>query len=452
MYERLAGTGLGFRRQLRARQRRPRRSETWACSAGWSTARRLRGKKRRIWPRGRPSGRLARRHSRRSIDRGLAASPRRSGTLVGCHAVRDAASGSSRASPCSTRRGGCGDRPGDREHARVRRGSRDRRLRAVGRRPDTDGRGPSVGDEAERMIGRTPATITASRPLRHGVIADFEVTEEMLRYFIRVHRRRRTHPRLIMCAPSGVTEVEQRRGGGLAHGRARQGAPDRGADRGRDRRRLDIRARRANGRGHRRRHERGGVDLDGRDRRLAVAADRRLRDGRGDRAAACATHRARVGSQTAEAIKVAIGSAAPPRAEGEVRGRGRHCHRAANARRRSTSEEVRGAVRPWRRSSRGPGALEQTPPELAGDVSDTASCSPAAADAGGLPRAVSAETGMPVAGRLAAHVRRDRLGAGARRTSTSWACPGEAGVRAPQSHELGALLGSGGLRRGGSRA
>src|ERR1700716_642373 len=69
----------------------------------------------------------------------------------------------------------------------------------------------AVGVEAERMIGRTPATISAMRPLRHGVIADFEVTEEMLRYFIRkVLDRRRAHPRLIVCAPSGVTEVEKR--------------------------------------------------------------------------------------------------------------------------------------------------------------------------------------------------------------------------------------------------
>src|SRR4051812_19744883 len=69
----------------------------------------------------------------------------------------------------------------------------------------------AVGEEAKRMIGRTPATIAAIRPLRHGVIADFEVTEQMLRYFIRrVHRSRFAHPRVGMCAPSGITDVEQR--------------------------------------------------------------------------------------------------------------------------------------------------------------------------------------------------------------------------------------------------
>src|SRR6202035_675407 len=75
----------------------------------------------------------------------------------------------------------------------------------------TTGQVHAVGSEAELMIGRTPATISATRPLRHGVIADFEVTESMLRYFIRrVINRRTVHPRLIVCAPSGVTEVEKR--------------------------------------------------------------------------------------------------------------------------------------------------------------------------------------------------------------------------------------------------
>jgi rod shape-determining protein MreB and related proteins len=69
----------------------------------------------------------------------------------------------------------------------------------------------AVGLEAKQMIGRTPATISAIRPLRHGVIADFEVTEQMLRHFLgRVHRSRFAHPRLVLCAPSGITDVERR--------------------------------------------------------------------------------------------------------------------------------------------------------------------------------------------------------------------------------------------------
>jgi rod shape-determining protein MreB len=69
----------------------------------------------------------------------------------------------------------------------------------------------AVGEEAKRMIGRTPATISATRPLRHGVIADFEVTEQMLRYFIRkAGTNRLAHPRVVLCVPSGVTDVEKR--------------------------------------------------------------------------------------------------------------------------------------------------------------------------------------------------------------------------------------------------
>jgi rod shape-determining protein MreB len=69
----------------------------------------------------------------------------------------------------------------------------------------------AVGAEAHRMIGRTPANISATRPLRHGVIADFEVTEQMLRYFLRkAHRSRWARQRVVMCVPSGVTDVETR--------------------------------------------------------------------------------------------------------------------------------------------------------------------------------------------------------------------------------------------------
>src|SRR5438477_650156 len=69
----------------------------------------------------------------------------------------------------------------------------------------------AVGSEAKRMIGRTPAAISAIRPLRHGVIADLEVTEQMLRYFIRrVYARRFARSRVVMCAPSGITDVEKR--------------------------------------------------------------------------------------------------------------------------------------------------------------------------------------------------------------------------------------------------
>ena len=74
-----------------------------------------------------------------------------------------------------------------------------------------DGRPLAVGAEAKRMIGRTPSHIQAIRPLKDGVIADFEICEKMLRYFIqRAHQRRFAKPRMIICVPSGITGVEQR--------------------------------------------------------------------------------------------------------------------------------------------------------------------------------------------------------------------------------------------------
>ncbi len=70
----------------------------------------------------------------------------------------------------------------------------------------------AVGTDAKKMIGRTPGNIVVIRPLKDGVIADFDTTERMLRYFIhKVHRRRRfAKPRLVVCVPSGITPVEQR--------------------------------------------------------------------------------------------------------------------------------------------------------------------------------------------------------------------------------------------------
>ncbi len=74
-----------------------------------------------------------------------------------------------------------------------------------------DGRPLAVGAEAKRMIGRTPSHIQAIRPLRDGVIADFDICEKMLRYFIqKVHQSRLAKPRMVICVPSGITGVEQR--------------------------------------------------------------------------------------------------------------------------------------------------------------------------------------------------------------------------------------------------
>jgi len=70
----------------------------------------------------------------------------------------------------------------------------------------------SIGIEAKKMLGKTPANIVAVRPLRNGVIADFEATEKMIRYFIKKVHNKRTllHPRVVIGVPSGITEVERR--------------------------------------------------------------------------------------------------------------------------------------------------------------------------------------------------------------------------------------------------
>jgi rod shape-determining protein MreB len=76
---------------------------------------------------------------------------------------------------------------------------------------EATGKVHAVGEEARRMIGRTPASIRATRPLRHGVIADFEVTEEMLRHFItKAAGSRFAFARVVLCVPSGITDVERR--------------------------------------------------------------------------------------------------------------------------------------------------------------------------------------------------------------------------------------------------
>ena len=75
----------------------------------------------------------------------------------------------------------------------------------------SDGRPVAVGLEAKRMMGRTPGRIKTIRPLKDGVIADFEVCEKMLRFFIqKVHASRWSKPRMVICVPSGITGVEQR--------------------------------------------------------------------------------------------------------------------------------------------------------------------------------------------------------------------------------------------------
>ena len=143
----------------------------------------------------------------------------------------------------------------------------------------------AVGIEAKRMLGRTPGTIQAIRPLKDGVIADFDVTEEMLQA---LHPEGAPEP-LRAPARGGVRALggdrrgEARGGGGVPVGGRAHGVPDRGADGGGDRGGpAGGGADGLDGGGHRRGDLRGGGDLAGGDRGLAVDPRGRRRDGRGD--------------------------------------------------------------------------------------------------------------------------------------------------------------------------
>jgi rod shape-determining protein MreB and related proteins len=263
------------------------------------------------------------------------------------------------------------------------------------------GRVLSVGDEAKRMIGRTPATITASRPLRHGVIADLEVKEEMLRQFIRrVHRGRVTHPRVVMCVPSGLTEVELSavQEACLSAGALEVHLIDEpiaaavGAG-------LDI-------------SEPTGrmvVDIGGGTSEVAIISmgamvvQRSLRVAGYDFDDALISwlrrhHGLIVGQPTAEALKVEIGSAAPQADAlgGEVRGRdaASGLPRALTIGGDEVREALREAVQAIVDAVRG--ALEETPPELAGDIADSGILLAGGSSMlAGFPERLTEQTGIP---------------------------------------------------------
>ncbi len=264
------------------------------------------------------------------------------------------------------------------------------------------GRVHAVGADAQRMIGRTPATISATRPLRHGVIADFEITEQMLRYFIRkVLDRHRAHPRLIVCAPSGVTEVEKRavEEASLAAGARRVQLIEEpiaaaiGAG-------LDI----AEPIG------RMVVDIGGGTSEMAVislgsiALFRSVRVGGYEMDEAItrylrSAYSLAIGSQTAEAIKIAIGSAVALRPEEMTEVRGRHLITGLPTEVRLRSEEVREAIAaPLQEIVEAiKDTLEQTPPELTGDIArDGILLAGGGTLLRGFPEFVAAETGVPV--------------------------------------------------------
>jgi rod shape-determining protein MreB len=260
----------------------------------------------------------------------------------------------------------------------------------------------AVGAEAERMIGRTPATISAMRPLRHGVIADFEVTEEMLRYFIRkVLSRRMAHPRLIVCAPSGVTEVEKRavEEASLAAGARRVHLIE-----------EPIAAAIGAGIAIEEPIGRMVVDVGGGTSEMAVISlgsiviSRSVRVGGYEMDEAISqylrnAYQLAIGSRTAEAIKIAIGSVVPLPSEETLEVRGRHLITGLPTAVQLRSEEVRSAIKaPVQEILQGiRDTLEETPPELASDMArDGILLAGGGTLIRGLPELVAAETGMPV--------------------------------------------------------
>jgi rod shape-determining protein MreB len=260
----------------------------------------------------------------------------------------------------------------------------------------------AVGADAERMIGRTPATISATRPLRHGVIADFEVTEEMLRYFIRrVLDRRMAHPRLIVCAPSGVTEVEKRavEEASLAAGARRVHLIE-----------EPIAAAIGAGVAIEEPVGRMVVDVGGGTSEMAVISlggivvSRSVRVGGYEMDEAIShyirsAYQLAIGSRTAERIKIELASAVPMPEEGTLEVRGRHLVTGLPTAIQLRSEEVRAAISlPLREILRAiRDTLEQTPPELASDIArDGILLAGGGTMIHGFDQLVAAETGMPV--------------------------------------------------------
>ncbi len=260
----------------------------------------------------------------------------------------------------------------------------------------------AVGAEAQLMIGRTPASISADRPLRHGVIADFEVTEAMLRRFMeKVLSSRFSRPRLVMCAPSGVTEVERRA--------VEEASLSAGA---REVHLIEESLAAAIGSGLPIEEPVGRmvVDIGGGTSEVAVISlgglvvSRSLRVGGYDLDEAIAAHirnehRMAIGSQSAEAIKLAVAAATPQREELFAEVRGRDLMSGLPREVQLGSEEVSKAVA-------GPladilaavhAALEETPPELAADITkEGILLAGGGALMRGLEQRLEDETGMPV--------------------------------------------------------
>ncbi len=261
----------------------------------------------------------------------------------------------------------------------------------------------AVGAEAKNMLGRTPDSITAIRPVKEGVIADFEITEQMLRFLIRKVHNRKTlvRPRIIICVPHGITEVEKRA--------VRDSAESAGA---REVYLIEEPMAAAIGAGLPITEACGSMILDigGGTTEIAIISlkgivfSRSLRVGGDKMDEAISNYVKRrynilVGERTAEQIKIAVGSAVPTGENLSVEIRGRDLVQGVPKSVVVSEEEVRDAlmepvnqiidlVRM---------ALEKTPPELSSDIVDRGiTLTGGGALLRNLDRLISQETGLPV--------------------------------------------------------
>lgn len=261
----------------------------------------------------------------------------------------------------------------------------------------------AVGTEAKEMIGRTPGSISAVRPLKDGVIADFEVTSAMLRHFIKTVLRKQffNRPRLIICIPSGVTEVERR----AVHEAAIQAGA-------KEVELITEPMAAAIGAGLAVEEAAGCmvVDIGGGTSEVAVISlgdvvtSRSVRTAGDDFDNAIISYIKKkynllIGERTAEDIKLKIGSAYPYEEEGEMDVKGRNLMDGLPKNITITSKEVRealsdpvgiivGAIR---------ATLECTPPELSADIIENGiMLTGGGALLRGLDKLINSETGMPV--------------------------------------------------------
>jgi rod shape-determining protein MreB len=233
----------------------------------------------------------------------------------------------------------------------------------------------AVGIEAKRMLGRTPGNISAIRPLKDGVIADFDVTEQMLKHFIRkVHQNRWAHPRVVVCVPSGVTGVEKR---AVVEATYSAGA--------REAQLIEEPMAAAIGAGLPVGEPTGSmvVDIGGGTSEVAVISlggnvvAQSIRVGGDELDEAIINyvkreHKLMIGNQTAEEVKLEIGSAYPLREEVQAEIRGRDMISGLPKTVVLSSEDVRTALEEpmLQIIDAVKSTLDKTPPELASDIMD----------------------------------------------------------------------------------